>query len=347
MDIKQGFCPRCGGPSDEGLCNRCRAEECQWLQCDPRVAVTCCPSCGSLKQGGSWTDIPFDRERLKDETALSAVHVHNDVRDVSIGLEVRDPSPNRTVCRVDVTGTLYGVPVSGTCQVLIVWKKEQCDRCSRLSGGYYAGTVQVRATGRKPDRFETDQAAAIAQSIEDTLQENGERLSFISDINETKDGLDITVSSHHIGEMISRDITRALGGRYTTHPKLVGEKDGKALYRITYAIRLPCFQKGDILAVPGGYAEVRGIESSGMKLFDLRSGIQRVMPQDCTLRLIGNVREAKDALVAYIQGDTAGVMDPETFATVEMKAYAWLGLIEGQQIRVLRDHEQDVLVMVG
>lgn len=347
MDIKEGFCPRCGGPSEEGLCNRCRAGECQWLQCDPRVTVTCCPSCGSLKQGGAWTDTAFDRERLKEETALSAVHVHEDVRDVSIGLQVRDPSPNRTACRVDVAGTLYDLPVSGSCEVLIIWRKEQCDRCCRLSGGYYAGVVQVRGTGRKPDCFETDQAAAIARSVEDGLQANGERLSFISDIAGTKDGIDITVSSHHLGEMIAREITRSLGGRFTTHPKLVGEKDGKALYRITYAIRLPCFQKGDVLAVPGGYVEVRGIDGSGMKFFDLRLGIQRVMPQDCSLRLIGNVREAKDALVAYIQGDTAGVMDPETYATVELKAYPWLGLSEGRQIRVLRDRETDALVMIG
>ena len=58
-------------------------------------------------------------------------------------------------------------------------------------------------------------------------------------MTENRDGLDITVGSQHIGLLIVQGITAQFGGRYTTHPKLVGEKNGRQLFRITYLVRLP------------------------------------------------------------------------------------------------------------
>jgi len=133
----------------------------------------------------------------------------------------------------------YNTPVEGTCTVELIWHKEQCDRCNRISGSYYEGNVQVRADGRLPSTYEIQTAAGIAQAVEDSLQAGGERLSFICDMGQTREGLDITVGSQHIGALISQGIIAQLGGRYTTHPKLVGEKNGRQLFRITYSVRLP------------------------------------------------------------------------------------------------------------
>ena len=179
-------------------------------------------------------------------------------------------------------GILYDEPVQQTCELKIIWKKENCDRCSRFSGGYYESTIQVRATDRKPDLYERERAEKIAYNIEDEVQEAGERLSFITRVDNTRDGIDIIVSSHSIGDAIARQITTEMGGKITRHPKLVGEREGRELYRITLLLRLPQFRKGDVICHKNRYYEVRGTDSGLLRVFDLSEGISNVLHEGNT-----------------------------------------------------------------
>ncbi len=347
MHIQKTFCPRCGEPAEEGLCPRCRVADTEWLVCEPRVTTIYCPTCDSQKRGKTWSDLHVERPELISELAISAVHLHQDVRDVSITIRSDEPTPNRTNVAVGIDATLYGLPVSGACQVEIVWQREQCDRCSRISGGYYEGVIQVRATDRKINAYEREVATSIATQAEDSLQEGGERLSFVTSIDETRDGVDIVVGTQRIGQYISQMITGALGGRYTTHPKLVGEKDGRTLYRITYSIRLPFYQKGDIVVSGKRYYEIRGVDTQHLTVFDLATGIPKTLREADITRRIGNIRDAESAIVAFTQGNTIGLLDPKTYATREMNAVPWLTVAEGVPIRVVRDEEQENLIIVG
>ncbi|QYZ78679.1 NMD protein affecting ribosome stability and mRNA decay [Methanofollis formosanus] len=346
MEILRSVCPRCGKPS-AGLCNECRAAETEWLKCEPRVESIFCPVCGSQKHGRTWTDTTVDHETLVNEIALAALILHPDLRGAETTLTYTDPTPNRTFVDLTVSGRLYGVEVSGTCKVKIVWIKEQCDRCNRISGGYYEGIIQLRATGRKPSGREMDRAMRIAEETEDGLQEAGERLSFVSSIDETKDGIDIVVGSQHIGQIISSQLCSVLGGKMTTHPKLVGERDGKRLYRVTYLVRLPRFQTGDVVVVRKGYMEVRGAGHGRLQVYDLKEGTARFIAEDEIERLVGNVGDAENALVTYHDGDVIGLLDPGTQAPVECRAVPWLQVEDGGTIRILRDEETERLVLVG
>jgi nonsense-mediated mRNA decay protein 3 len=346
VEILPSVCPRCGKPS-VGLCSECKAAETAWLVCDPRVESIYCPVCGSQKHGKTWTDTVVDRETLIHELAVSALHLHPDVRGTEIAVSSYDPSPNRTVASMTVSGTLYGVPVSGECTTKIVWRKEQCDRCNRISGGYYEGIVQVRATGRRPSVRELEIAAHIAEQTENVLQEGGDRLSFVSKIEETKDGLDIVVGSNPMGQAIGSDIAGALGGRLTTHPKLVGEKDGKRLFRITFLVRLPRYQRGDVVVQKGRYLEVRQTGHGQLQVFDLQDGTSRYIAEEDAERLVGNVGEAENALVAYLYDDIIGILDPKTQGAVECRVVPWLHPEEGGTVLVLRDTEAGQFVLVG
>lgn len=346
VEILPSVCPRCGKPS-VGLCNECRAAETKWLVCDPRVESIYCPVCGSQKHGKTWTDTLVDRETLVHDLAVSALHIHPDVRGTEIVIASRDPSPNRTIADMTISGTLYGVPVSGKCTTKIVWRREQCDRCNRISGGYYEGIVQVRATDRRPSEREMEFAARIAGQTEDVLQEGGSRLSFVSKIDETKDGLDIVVGSNQMGQTIAGDIAAALGGRLTTHPKLVGERDGKRLYRVTFLVRLPRYQRGDVVVQQGGYVEVRQTGHGQLQVFDLKDGTERFIAEEEAERLVGNVGEAETALVAYLYDDIVGILDPTSQGAVECPAVPWLHPEEGGTVMVIRDGETGRLVLVG
>jgi nonsense-mediated mRNA decay protein 3 len=275
---------------------------------------------------------------------MTAVHFHKDVKKPTIEVRIEDLTVNRSRAFLTLRGTFYKQDVEGTCSVEILWHKEQCDRCNRISGSYYEGVIQIRADGRIPSTFERQMSTSIAQQTEDSLQAGGERLSFISDMNETRDGVDIIVGSQHIGAKISQGIIAQLGGRYSTHPKLVGEKNGRQLFRITYSVRLPRFQKSDVVAVRNRYYEIDRIESHHVRTFDLTDGTSRSIREDDIERIIGNARSAESALVAFADSAIIGIMDPVSCQTHEYRRPGWLDIKAGDQIAVLRDGDNLVIV---
>lgn len=97
----------------------------------------------------------------------------------------------------------------------------------------------------------------------------------------------------------------------------------------------------------GSYFEVRDTDGQRLRVFDLQSGTARTLTEGEVERLIGNVREAESALVVFTQPDLVGLMDPKTYLTREVNPVPWTFPVEGQPIRVLRDEEQDRLVIVG
>ena len=346
MSLTTGFCPKCGAPSENGdLCNACRMKETVWITIEPRVQCIICPTCESTKTAGIWSDAKMDREELANTLVNAAISIHKDVKDIQKDIHITDVSINRSLATVFVSGTLYGLPVETTQKVKIVWAREQCDRCCRISGSYYEGVIQVRATGRKPTPYELRKAAEIAYQIEDQLQTAGDRLSFVSDIDEQKDGIDIIFSSQTIGSAISHDICGALGGTFTTHPKLVGEKAGVKLYRVTYSIRLPRFSRGDVILHEKGYFRISRQTKDTLFVQDLKSGLSRSFRENDEDPLIGNIRTAERAAVVYRDAGVLGVLDPVTRAVAEVADYPWIGAEPGDAVLVLRDH--DALIVAG
>jgi nonsense-mediated mRNA decay protein 3 len=344
-NIQHNFCPKCGNPSETpGLCTPCRIGNTPWFSCDKRVTHIHCPSCGASKVRNTWTDSERQRAELAPEIAKTAVHIHPDVKKVVLGVTIDDLTVNRSRGNLTIRGILYNKPVEGTCSTEIIWHKEQCDRCNRISGSYYEGVVQVRADGRIPSVYEIQTSSSIAQQVEDSLQAGGERLSFISEMSEIHDGLDIIVGSQHIGAQISQRITAELGGRYTTHPKLVGEKNGRQLFRITYSVRLPRYQKYDVVIMKDRYYEVQGVESR-LRAIDLTDGASKSLREDDVERTIGNTRNAESGLVVFTDGITVGILDPVSNRTVECRRPKWLDVRNGQYLQFLRDG--DHLVITG
>jgi nonsense-mediated mRNA decay protein 3 len=164
-------------------------------------------------------------------------------------------------------------------------------------------------------------------------------------MNETRDGLDIIVGSQHIGAQISQRIIAELGGRYTTHPKLVGEKNGRQLFRVTYSVRLPRYQKYDVVVVKRRYYEVQGVESHYLRTIDLADGASKSVREDDVERTIGNTRNAESGLVVFTDGTMVGILDPESNKTREFRRPKWLNIRDGQYLQLLRDG--DHLIIVG
>lgn len=342
--IRENICPRCGQPSPDGdICSACRASQLAWFSCERRVTGIVCPSCNARKEAGLWADSPIPREEMGYELARRAIRVIPGVTEPVISISIRDQSSSRSFADCRISGTFMGEPVEGTCQVEILWKKEQCDRCSRMAGSYHEGVVQVRAAGRKPAPGEIHAAEAIARDIEEACFSSGERLSFISDIQETRDGIDITVGSQRIGHEISSAIVKNMGGRFTTHPKLVGERAGKRLYRITYSVRLPRYCRGDIIRVRGNYGEVQRTDGKEVRYTEIPGGYQRAAGEEKVERRVGNIRDAREYVITFRQGDTIGILHPGSGESRECHLPPGMQVEPGEKIWIFQAGEETIL----
>ncbi len=325
----------------------CRTGGTAWVILPSRIQCTQCPICGMIRDRTGWKATPPERSRVSGLLLEEAVEFRADVQERKIRAECTDTSSNRSVCTVQAEGLLHGKRVEAAGRVEIAWRSEQCTRCSRMSGGYYEGVVQIRAGGRKCTAYEKHSSVRIAEEAEAALREGGDALAFILRTEEIHDGVDIVVGTHALGRLIANRIVAKLGGRIRTHPKLVGEKDGVPLYRITFAVRLPRYQKGDVIERGGRYSEVRETDSRRVTLFDLATGAVITIMLEEGWRVIGNVREARKALIAYRDRDMVGIVEPETGITREVPAIEWLEERPGSSIRVLLDPERSTLVVVG
>ncbi len=346
MGIKDSFCPRCGRPSD-GICEFCRMEGTPWATIEPRISCTYCPTCGAIREKSTWVQTGLERSALIESLVAAALRVQSSVRDLSTTLSYEDWSSNRTGCRLQVRGVYRGEPVQEHLEVEIAWKGELCTRCSRMSGGYYEGVVQVRAKGRRCSEREKEIAVRTAYQGEASLREGGDPLSFIARVEEVHHGIDIVVGTQAMGRSIAQEILRHLGGTLTTHPKLVGEKDGIPVYRVTYAVRLPFYQRGDVVEIQGTYGEVRESDGKRVTLFDLQRGEPRILAPQKDWRRLGNVHDALEAIVAYREGGVGGLVDPRNGITREVRIPTWLDLPQGERVRVLPDDERETLIVVG
>jgi len=228
------FCPKCGRASKGGLCAQCFLERFALVECPPLKIMTC-PICGSCFQSGKWAE--GDILELAISLVKSQLTINPVAEDVHTTLEPEMLGENAIKVHVRVDAMVKGENVSREHDVMVRIKKESCDRCSRIAGGYYAAIVQVRAEGRFPTPEERSKSQKIAQNVVQRAQKS-DRMAFISNVKELKEGIDIYAGSTKIGKQISKAIISELGGAFSESPKLVGCKDGKNQYRISYAVRL-------------------------------------------------------------------------------------------------------------
>lgn len=102
-------------------------------------------------------------------------------------------------------------------------QNETCQRCYRISAGYYQGIVQLRGNRMK--------MAKITEKLKAYLEKNG---GFITKIEDVTNGFDIYVSDKQVTNnfFIQKEMKPERSYR------LFGVKNGKKMYRNTYALHL-------------------------------------------------------------------------------------------------------------
>jgi nonsense-mediated mRNA decay protein 3 len=254
------------------------------------------------------------------EATRDELGVHVEATDLAWTVE---PEPvDATTIRMHATfsGFVRDTPVEESVTVPVSIAKETCTRCSRIAGDYYAGIVQIRATGRDPSTRETSRAIDVAHQVVADMEATGDRNAFVTEVTEREEGIDIKVSTSKIAAKIARRLVEEFGGTWSSSETLVTEdEDGNEVYRVTYAVRLPRFRAGDVIDPSDGDGPVlvRSVQGN-LKGLRLTTGERYEAPSDEAIEpaaeYLGRVDKAVETTLVTVEDKHAvQALDPETF----------------------------------
>jgi nonsense-mediated mRNA decay protein 3 len=225
-------------------------------------------------------------------------------------------------------------------------RKETCDVCSRIAGGYYEAIVQIRAQGRLPTKKEVERCLKLADDIMVKAERSGDRLAFVSDVMELPEGTDIYIGSTACGRQMARAIVDDMGGTIIESPKLVGAKEGKGLYRVTFAVRLPSIVRGDIVRMHGSLVLVEkvGRRISGT---DLGNGFSTSIETEEEPEKVASAGEATSTVLVSEDANSVQILDPVSYAPITIKRPAFLSKKPGEDVRVIKTREGVFLLPGG
>ncbi len=333
------FCPKCGKDTDilyDNVCRQCFVGNKKLLECPAVLHLRICPTCGSVFKRGKWSLKEDEKETVLD-CAKDALALDVQAENIELTLSPKQLDYSRYNVHIEAKAEIKGAPIttSQDTEVRINW--ETCDMCSRISGGYFEGIVQIRGDRRLPTEEELERCREIAEGVAARAQKKGDRLAFIPKIVEVEEGMDVYVGSIKLGKQICKAIIDVFGGRFSESPKLVGQRKGEDLYRITFALRLPEFVRGDIISVDDRVIEVQscGKHVSGI---DLETG-RRFIENFNDLLEVKKLSKRKDAVSAVLiadEGKTIQVMDPDTYETITIKRPEFLSTEPGNEMRIVK-----------
>jgi len=332
-------CPICGHPADnliDGKCRDCFLKTFTLARIPHIVRTIICPLCGAVKKGSRWEGNTAELEDVIHLRIKEALNIGPDAGDVQVSIDLTSNDPSIYYASIGVDASVKGIRINTTLQTEVRVSRETCDTCSRISGGYYEAVVQVRAEGRFPDEEEQVQLVELIEEMIERQYRKGYRLAFITKVDELPEGTDVYIGSNSSARQACKLAAERFGCIYSESPTLVGKKDGKDIYRITYSLRLPRFVPGDIINTKGDAVLIR---HSGKRTSGLLLGSGREFSEN-TNRLkdavkIADMEDAVDAVLVSVENDIVQVMHPTTFRPVTLKKPAHLSCRGGEDIRIV------------
>ena len=333
-------CPKCGSPSEGGLCPDCEIQKIRFLSCPETLEITLCSVCESILRKNRWQAGDGSLEEMIRRETRDSVSWREDLGKANLEINIIPRGATRFQASVELKGIFKGRPICESCVVPVKVSLVACETCSKKAGRYFEATVQLRQSSpRMISQEEMDFCLTMAESMAAAGLDGGERLSFISDIKETKGGLDIVLGSARLGRELAKAIRQRFGGRLEETSKLVGRKDGRDVYRITLLVRLPRLKEGDILQLRGNLFCVEGFSGSRTIVNSLTgAGRRRSLSEKQAeeAEILGNRAEARKALVVAADPSVLEIIDPESYKTAFASRPAGLDARPGEEVEAIR-----------
>ena len=313
-------CIECGlkEGEHESLCGKCYARYYATITVPEYVDLIICPHCGALKKKEHWLNMD-DVEEAVEAGVRGAPEFGSKVESADVDIEVTEDNP--AVFRVLFKASLLldGVVARREAESIARVSPLVCDVCSRRHGGYYESIVQIRGQANlSKERLEnlSDTVLSLMDSIG-----SSNRQVFLAKYEARHGGLDFYISTIDAGKHLAREMSRKTGAHLKESGKLVGRKDGRDLYRITYSVRLPPFVEDDYIELWGEVYRIVKVRKDRVDMVLLRTGeyVKRKRDFDDSAKVIGGQELVSEAVVVFEDEKELQILDPETYKTVQVR----------------------------
>ncbi|MGM0510798.1 MAG: 60S ribosomal export protein NMD3 [Thermoplasmatota archaeon] len=314
------FCVECGKEPEklyDGMCRECFIDKKLNPSIDDKVFIDICSVCGSVRKEGKWLENP-DMNSIMLEKIEDALKIPYDVDRYSFQAEFDEEDPKNVKAKVTVNMMAEDVKVEKDLEAKIIFKKTQCKICSRIHGNYYEAILQVRPSS---DKMTDEQKKIVADRVKKVVEvEMGEvRRVFLAFFEERHGGVDYYLSDKNVTKKLAADLARDFGGEITTSGELAGMEDGQKVYKMTYSVRLPPYEKGDFVRYEGKLYRVSRTKNRNGQVFlqDVKSGqeISRTSRSLEDIEVLGGEEMIQSAVVVFESEKEIKILDPDTYKT--------------------------------
>jgi nonsense-mediated mRNA decay protein 3 len=219
------FCPRCGKETDKlygdekKLCADCYPDKNTLLEIPDVVEIEICSVCGRMKKKGDW----IEEYSMQDQMAAKFAEFSKE--DQEMELQYWEENEKRLVIVHAIKGE-----IRDHYDTELRFKQEQCETCSKFSGGFYKVKMQVRGEG---------DLEPISNQIVDKAAEltNENRKEFLSNIERNEHGFNVFLSTDDMAKKILNELKGSYDPDVKRSYELMGEEDGQEVYRNVIAVR--------------------------------------------------------------------------------------------------------------
>jgi|Deesub1362A_J573_1020465.scaffolds.fasta_scaffold00125_58 nonsense-mediated mRNA decay protein 3 len=280
-------CAICGEETEYEICSKCYLERNELFEFRPYIEIRKCSKCGRFFSG-KWCekdiyDAVMD-EIMKNFTCDEEFEIKN--------FEIKEMGENTGILSFD--GSFRGEKISFEVPFELRIDYEVCERCSRISGGYYESIIQLRAENRELESEEIQIATTIIQNSIEKEKDNPK--AFVSKVVQRKEGIDYYIGDRNLGKKLIRKIEERLGGRIKESKKISGRIDGRDIFRTTYSIKLPEYRMGDVVRDEGrvlivtNHINKKAVDATG-KSFKLKDPELAIKREDIQKTVVVNKDE--------------------------------------------------------
>ncbi|MBN1159986.1 MAG: 60S ribosomal export protein NMD3 [Candidatus Diapherotrites archaeon] len=232
----KAFCPSCGVKEGEkefidGFCIDCYLKDHELFKIPEEIEIEICSNCQKFRFGKQWID--YTDENI-EKLIVSKAESNMDIDDLKVGIY---PEEKNVLVKLQIKGRKNEIPLTIRKEIYLKERKVNCPACSRLNGGYFEATLQIRFD--KMQRDKERKALLQMHEILNSEREKGDHLAQVIKLEEKKDGFDVQLGSKKAARKISREFTKRYNGKVTFSSSIVTEKKGTPVYRDTFCVRMP------------------------------------------------------------------------------------------------------------
>lgn len=331
------FCVECGreGELIGPLCLECHSKKHVHASIPEFVDVVLCAHCSSLRVDDRWEEIGSVKEAV-EQSLMRAVTPLKDVSMEGFQMRLTEKDEKTYEVAIDVVLASHGHEFRRELTTTARIKQGVCGECSKQKGSYFEATLQLRGATRVLNRDNED---GMRQHVLDRVAalRADSREVFVSKVERVRGGLDFYFSTAQAARIVARGLQDLRCAEYKESTSLWGRRDGRDVYRVTFLVRLPSFNQGDVISIASQDLFVKSMSKGLVRCIQLASGEEQHMRlrdlEGCTVSCpFADLKEA----VVLMEGDAEiQVLDPVTMSPVDLRKPK--GFVRnGDQIRIVK-----------